>query len=98
MAEPSSDDLAAARADLDKLVRRLRRFGPRTWSTGDHSDRVRALAEALAVIGGDGHQLPDVPDHALADVVAVVGHDALDVDDATAAVHALVKDALDGTR
>ena len=98
MAEPSPDDLAAARSDLDKLVRRLRRFGPRAWATGDNAGRVRALAEALAVIGAEGHQLPEVPDRALADVVAVVGHDALEVHDATAAVHALLKDALDRTR
>ena len=90
---------ADAAADLARLVRRLRGFSRRAWSHGETEQRVRALAEALVVIGGEGHQLPaDLPTHALADVVAVVGHDALNDEEAAPAVRALLFDTLDATR
>jgi hypothetical protein len=89
---------AAARADLDKLVRRLRGLSPRAWATGGREEHIRALAAALSVIGGEGHELPRIPTHALADVVAVVGHDALDMQGAAPAVRALLLDALEKTR
>ncbi|HET7311932.1 MAG TPA: hypothetical protein VFJ17_11480 [Mycobacteriales bacterium] len=93
------EDNAAAEADLARLVRRLRSFSRRRWSQGDVEDRVRALAEALVVIGGEGHRLPeDLPTHALVDVVAVVGHDALQTEGAAPAVRALLLDALEATR
>lgn len=94
------DDVhAAAEADLARLVRRLRSFSPRRWSQGDAEERVRALADALVAIGGEGHRLPaGLPTHALADVVAVVGHDALETEGAAPAVRALLLDALDATR
>jgi hypothetical protein len=93
------DDRAAAEADLARLVRRLRSFSRRAWSLAEAETRIRALAEALVTIGGEGHALPaDLPTHALADVVAVVGHDALDVEGAAPAVRALLLDALDATR
>jgi len=92
-------DRADAAADLARLVRRLRGFSRRAWSQGDNEQRVRALAEALVLIGGEGHQLPaHLPTHALGDVIAVLGHDALNFDGTAAAVHALVLDALDATR
>jgi hypothetical protein len=92
-------DRAQAAADLARLVRRLRGFSRRAWSHADAEQRIRALAEALAVIGGEGHQLPaDLPTHALADVVAVVGGDALRSEGAAPAVRALLLDALDATR
>jgi hypothetical protein len=92
-------DRSAAAADLARLVRRLRDLSRRAWSQGETEQRIRALAEALVVLSGEGHQLPaDLPTHSLGDVIAVVGHDALNVDGAAAAVHALVLDALDATR
>ena len=92
-------DRTAAEAALARLVRRLRGFSRRAWAQGATESRIRALAEALVVIGGEGHQLPsDLPVHALADVVAVVGHDALNVEGAAPAVQALLLDALDATR
>ncbi|HET6816330.1 MAG TPA: hypothetical protein VFH66_03790 [Mycobacteriales bacterium] len=93
------DERSAAEADLARLVRRLRGFSRRAWSQHAVEERVRALASALVVIGGEGHRLPDdLPTHALADVIAVVGHDALNVEGAAPAVRALLLDALDATR
>jgi hypothetical protein len=92
-------DRAAAAADLARLVRRLRGLSRRAWSRGETEQRIRALAEALVVLGGEGHQLPaDLPTHSLGDVIAVVGHDALSSAGATPAVRALLLDALDATR
>jgi hypothetical protein len=82
--------------DLDKLVRRLRGLTPRGWQAHDRSGVVRRLAVALVAIGGEGHQLPDLPDYALADVIAVVGADALAVDEA--ATSTLLAAALEETR
>ena len=93
------DERAAVEADLARLVRRLRGFSRRRWSQGDAEERVLALARALAAIGGEGHELPpDLPTHALGDVVAVVGHDALQAEGAAPAVRTLLLDALDATR
>jgi hypothetical protein len=93
------DDRVAAEADLARLVRRLRGFSRRSWSHAGAEERIRALAEALVTIGGEGHQLPtDLPTHALGDVVAVVGHDALNVEGAAPAVRTLLLDALEATR
>jgi hypothetical protein len=93
------DDRAAAEADLARLVRRLRGFSRRAWSHADAETRIRALAEALVAIGGEGHALPpDLPTHALADVVAVVGRDAMNVEGAAPAVRTLLLDALEATR
>jgi hypothetical protein len=82
--------------DLDRLVRRLRTLTPRSWQANDRSGVVRRLAHDLVAIGGEGHQLPDLPDYALADVIAVVGADALAVD--AAAATALITKALEETR
>src|SRR4051812_29364005 len=96
---PDSADRDAAAADLARLVRRLRGFSPRAWRQGDAEERIRALAEALVTIAGEGHQLPaGLPTHALADVVAVVGNDAVNSEGAAPAVRALLLDALDATR
>jgi hypothetical protein len=82
--------------DLDRLVRRLRGFSPRSWRADGRAETVRRLAADLVAVGGEGHHLPDVPDYALADVIAVVGADALAADpEATAA---LLTAALDRTR
>jgi hypothetical protein len=82
-------------ADLDLLVRRLRALTPRGWRAHDRVGVVRRLADELVVIGGEGHQLPDLPDHALPDVIAVVGADALAVDPAT--TQRLIEAALEAT-
>src|SRR3954447_9127509 len=95
MREPSPDDVTVTLAGLERLVRRLRGLTPRAWSAKERSERIRALAEALAVIGGEGHALPVVPDHAMADVIAVLGYDALAVEGAAPAVRALLLDTLD---
>jgi hypothetical protein len=71
-------------SELDRLVRRLRGLTPRGWQAHDRAGVVRRLADELVAIGGEGHQLPDLPDYALADVIAVVGADALAVDPAAA--------------
>lgn len=83
-------------SDLDRLVRRLRGLTPRGWRAQDRADVVRRLAADLVAIGGEGHRLPDVPDYALPDVIAVVGADALAVDPVAAA--ALIAAALEATR
>ena len=82
--------------DLDRLVRRLRTLTPSSWRANDRSSVVRRLAEDLVAIGGEGHQLPDLPDYALADVIAVVGADAMAVDPAAAS--RLLAAALDQIR
>ena len=82
--------------DLDRLVRRLRGLSPRSWQSHGRVETVRRLAADLVEIGGEGHQLPDVPDYALADVIAVLGADALAAD--PAATTELLRAALDQTR
>jgi hypothetical protein len=82
--------------DLDRLVRRLRGFSPRTWRANGRVETVRRLVADLVSIGGEGHHLPDVPDYALADVIAVLGADALAAD--APATSALLKAALEATR
>jgi hypothetical protein len=82
--------------DLDRLARRLRTLTPRSWRAQDRVGVVRRLADDLVAIGGEGHQLPDVPDYALADVIAVVGADALAADPPGAT--ALITSALEATR
>ena len=83
-------------SELERLVRRLRGLTPRGWQAHDRSGVVRRLADELVAIGGEGHVLPDVPDYALADVIAVVGADALRVD--PAATSKLLAAAYDETR
>ena len=74
--------LAVARDDLDRLVRRLRHLSPAAWRS--RRAAVVALLERLADLGGTfaiwpERMLPDLPDHALADAVAVLGGDLLEV-------------------
>ena len=63
--------------DLDRLLRRLRGFSARTWASGDRRDAVRRLAAELVTWGEPGHVLPELPDYALADVVAVLAQEAM---------------------
>jgi len=83
-------------SDLDRLVRRLRGLPPRAWTERGRRATVRRLAEELVSIGGEGHRLPELPDYAMPDVIAVLGSDAYDVDpDRTAQ---LLAAALEETR
>ena len=61
---------------LDRLVRRLRGFSARAWAAGDRRAAVRRLVAHLVALGEPGHQLPDLPDFAYADVVAVLAREA----------------------
>ncbi len=83
-------------SDLDRLVRRLRGLTSRGWSERNRRTAIRRLAEELAEIGGEGHRLPELPDHAMADVIAVLGADAAAVDLERTAQ--LVAEALAATR
>ena len=65
-------------------------------SVTDLDKLVRRLANELVAIGGEGHQLPELPDYALPDVIAVVGADALAKDEA--ATSKLLAAALEETR
>jgi hypothetical protein len=76
----ASDPNLGVMSELDRLVRRLRGLSARAWQTGGRAEVVRRLAADLAAIGAPGRTLPDLPDHALADVVAVLAADAQDVD------------------
>lgn len=64
--------------DLDRLVRRLRHLPAAAWPA--HRDAVRRLLVELAGLGDalEPHELPDLPDHALPDALAVLGGDAID--------------------
>jgi hypothetical protein len=75
----ASDPNLGVMSELDRLVRRLRGLSARAWQTG-RAEVVRRLAADLAAIGAPGRTLPDLPDHALADVIAVLAADAQDVD------------------
>ena len=63
-----------AGADLDQLVRRLRGLSRRAWS--QRREAVQRLCAELVALGEPGHDLPDLPDHALADAVAVLAREA----------------------
>jgi len=89
--------------DLDRLVRRLRGFSARTWEAGGRRDAVRRLALELVTLGEPGHELPDLPDHALADAVAVLAREALQYQERQSngrrdEVAAAVRRALEETR
>jgi hypothetical protein len=90
------DPVATGQSDLDRLVRRLRHLSPREWER--RRDAVRATLEALAAMTAPGHELPVLPDHALADAVAVLGADALDEPAHAEGAARLLRDALAQTR
>jgi hypothetical protein len=85
-----------ARADLDKLVRRLRGYTPRTWRSDGRSEAVRRLATELAAISAPGRTVPEIPDHALPDAIAVLGQAALDAEGGAPEAHRLLLAALGG--
>jgi hypothetical protein len=86
------------RADLDRLVRRLRSFSQRSWTVDGRREALRQLLDALAEMTASGRRVPPLPDHALPDAVAVLGRDALAVPENEERVAQLLRDALDKTR
>src|SRR3954463_1542571 len=81
--------------DVDVLVRRLRGLSARAWATRGRRDVVRRLCADLVGLGEPGHVLPDLPDHALGDGVAVLSHEAIQTgrrDDVAAAVRRALED------
>jgi hypothetical protein len=77
--QPDQGPAEAVRSELDRLVRRLREFSPSAW-TPRRRDAVLAVLRELAALGDgfESRQVPDLPDHALADALAVIAGDALD--------------------
>lgn len=69
---------ARVQRELDRLVARLRHLSPAEWPVR-RGAVLTALSE-LAALGDalEPHQVPALPDHALADALAVIGGDALD--------------------
>jgi hypothetical protein len=108
VADPVSyeQELHATAADLDRLVRRLRLFTPRTWLSYRESiqDLLVDLVRIAGVVEGWVLAVPDVPDHVLADAVAVIGADLIDTlegqpsEDALTELRASLSGALAATR
>jgi hypothetical protein len=92
-----ADVNAGLDAELDRLVRRLRGFSPRAWSAGERRVVVRRLAAGLVALGEPGHELPEVPDHALGDVIAVLAREAM-ANGRRDEVATAVREALERTR
>jgi hypothetical protein len=72
-------DLQLAAADLDRLVRRLRSLSQAAWRS--RREPVQAALAALVAMSVEleGRQMdvPKLPDHVLADGIAVIGGDVL---------------------
>jgi hypothetical protein len=85
-AVPTTDDtydelLGLAAAELTRLIRRLSSLSGRAWTA--RRAPVATLLTGLAALdlaleGTGSHQVPDLPDHALADALAVIGGDVLE--------------------
>jgi hypothetical protein len=74
------EQLALARDELARLVRRLRNLSPTAW-TARRAPVLLALSR-LAAVGALAEQrampeLPEIADHALADAMAVIGSDVI---------------------
>jgi hypothetical protein len=99
-------DLAAVEADLAQVVRRLRSLSPRSWRPRrSAADALLAgLVELAARLERRPLDPPSVPDHVLADAIAVIGGDVVDAiaagrdRESLTVVSLLFRDALDGTR
>jgi hypothetical protein len=73
--------LGLVAAELTRLIRRLSSLSGRAWSS--RRDAVLALLGQLAALGAvleesPPHPVPELPDHGLADALAVVGGDLLE--------------------
>ena len=88
--------------DIARLVRRLRGFSPRTWVAVGRRDAIRRLTADLVALGEPGHVLPDLPDSALGDIVAVLAREAVSYQESANGrrdeVATAVRRALDETR
>jgi hypothetical protein len=84
---PTSDDaaydelLGLVAAELTRLIRRLSSLSGRAWST--RRAPVIALLFVLAALDAEVedtqlHDVPQLPDHGLADALAVIGGDLLE--------------------
>jgi hypothetical protein len=83
---PTADEaydelLGLAAVELTRLIRRLGQLSGRAWST--RRDPTVALLNQLAQLeatleGTLAHKVPDLPDHGLADALAVIGGDVLE--------------------
>jgi hypothetical protein len=73
--------LGLVAVELTRLIRRLASLSARAWS--DRRDPVIGLLSGLAALdaaleGIDPHRVPALPDHGLADALAVIGGDLLE--------------------
>jgi hypothetical protein len=83
---PTSDEaydelLGLAAVELTRLIRRLSHLSSRAWSTRREPARglLTRLVELDDRLEGTGpHVVPDLPDHGLADALAVIGGDVLE--------------------
>jgi hypothetical protein len=84
---PTSDDaaydelLGLVAAELTRLIRRLSSLSARAWAS--RRDTVTALLARLADLEAglaetSPHRVPELPDHGLADALAVIGGDLLE--------------------
>jgi hypothetical protein len=99
--------LALAGDELAELVRRLRSLSPQAW-TPRRAGVQAAVARLAELVGrAEGHPtgpLPAIPDHALADALAVIGGDAIVAleadrdDDLLSTLLVELRDTLQGTR
>jgi hypothetical protein len=73
--------LGLAASELTRLVRRASQLSGRAWSTrrAPVTELLGRLAEVDATLEQTGpHAVPEVPDHGLADALAVIGGDVLE--------------------
>jgi hypothetical protein len=68
--------------ELERVADRLRAFGPRLAGRAEPLARVRVALQHLADLTADAEgrarrPVPELPAHALADQLLVLGHDAL---------------------
>lgn len=78
--------LAEVIGELNRLLKRLRSLSPAAWRPRRSSvlDLLDGLIDLSARFEGTtSHALPDLPDYALADAVAVTGFDCVDLVGAT---------------
>jgi hypothetical protein len=73
--------LGLVAAELTRLIRRLSSLSGRAWSS--RRDPVHSLLGQLAALGAvvegsPSHVVPELPDHGLADALAVIGGDLLE--------------------
>jgi hypothetical protein len=75
------DRLELAATELERLVRRARGLTSRSWPTRRHA--VETALTRMEQLGRErenrvGHPVPELPDYALADALAVLGGDVIE--------------------